>query len=246
MEPVFIEGQTMNCIIVDDDKISREILGGFISKYPSLSLIGSYNSSFEARNALAKRNDIELIFLDIMMPEMNGFDFLDSLELPPNIIIVSSNDEFAAKAFDFNVADYLVKPITYGRFCKAVEKIFRYFSNKEQKQIDDKEIFVKSGSNLVNLKLKDIVYIEALENYVTINTSTEKYTIHFTMKAIEKIIPSKLFVRTQRSYIVNKGMIKKITDSSVDLLYVNDTTISIPLGKSFRDNLLNDINLMAK
>ena len=235
----------MNCIIVDDDKISCKVLEGFIASYPSLSLVGTYNSSFEARNFLAKRRDIELIFLDIMMPEMNGFDFLNSIDLPPNIIIVSSNDEFAAKAFDFNVADYLVKPIAYGRFCKAVDKIFRYFANNGQKQVDEREIFVKSGPNLVKLKLKDIVYIEALENYVTINTATDKYTIHFTMKAIENIIPSKLFVRTQRSFIVNKGMIKTITDSSVDL-FVNNSSISIPLGKSFRDNLLNEINLMAK
>jgi DNA-binding LytR/AlgR family response regulator len=235
----------MNCIIVDDDKVSGKVLEGYIKKNSSLTLLGSFDSSLEARNLLTNRNDIELVFLDIMMPEMDGFDFLASLESPPNIIITSSEEGFAAKAYDFNVVDYLIKPITYGRFCKAVDKVSRYFTGKVKDIGENKEVFVKSGNTLVKLILKNIVYIEALENYIMINTQTDKYTVHFTMKAISELMPSSIFVRTHRSFIVNKSMIKTITDSSVDL-YNGSTIINIPLGKSFRDELLNDINLMVK
>ena len=105
----------MNCIIVDDDKVSCKILEEYVAKSTSLTLLGTYSDSVEARSILTKRHDIDLVILDILMPEMDGFDFIGSLDFPPNIIIVSSADEFALKAFDFNVVDYLLKPITYGQ-----------------------------------------------------------------------------------------------------------------------------------
>ena len=235
----------MNCIIVDDDKICCKILEGYVKKSSSLNLIGSFSESIAARNVLTERKDIELIILDIEMPEMNGFDFIGSLDFPPNIIIVSSGEEYALKAFDFNVVDYLLKPISYGRFCKAIDKTIRYYSRKEVSNTGDEEIFIKKGSSLVKLKLKDIIYIEALENYVTLTTNDDKFTIHFTMKAIESQVPSGLFIRVHRSFIINKSMIQAIKENSLDLI-VGDTIKSIPVGKSFRDDLLNDINVMAR
>ena len=235
----------MNCIIVDDDKLSCKLLEGYVCKFSSLNLIGTFNDSVSARNELSKRKDIELIILDIEMPEMDGFDFIGSLEFPPNIIIVSSAEEYALKAFDFNVVDYLLKPVTYARFCKAIDKTIRYFTRKETVNSGDEEIFIKKGSSLVKLKLKDIIYVEALENYVTVNTREEKFTIHFTMKAIENQLPSVLFTRVHRSYIVNKSMIQAIKENTLDLI-VGDALKSIPVGKSFRDTLLNDINVMAR
>jgi DNA-binding LytR/AlgR family response regulator len=235
----------MNCIIVDDDKLSCKILEGYVSKSSSLNLIGSFSDSVEARDVVTKRKDIELIILDILMPEMNGFDFIGSLDFPPNIIIVSSAEEFAIRAFDFNVVDYLLKPVTYGRFCKAIDKTIRYFVRKEITNTGDEEIFIKKGSSLVKLKLKDIIYIEALENYVTLTTKDDKFTIHFTMKAIENQLPSGVFIRVHRSFIINKSMIQAIKENSLDL-NVGSSLKSIPVGKSFRDSLLNDINVMAR
>jgi DNA-binding LytR/AlgR family response regulator len=235
----------MNCIIVDDDKICCKILEGYVKKSTSLNLIGFYSESIAARNILTERKDIDLIILDIEMPEMNGFDFIGSLDFPPNIIIVSSGEEYALKAFDFNVVDYLLKPVSYGRFCKAIDKTIRYYSRKELSNTGDEEIFIKKGSSLVKLKLKDIIYIEALENYVTLTTNDDKFTIHFTMKAIESQVPSGLFIRVHRSFIINKSMIQTIKENSLDLT-VGDTIKSIPVGKSFRDDLLNDINVMAR
>ncbi|MBA4321457.1 MAG: DNA-binding response regulator, partial [Odoribacter sp.] len=194
---------------------------------------------------MSNRQDIDLIFLDIEMPELDGFDFIGSLEFPPNIIIVSAAEEYARKAFDFNVVDFLLKPVPYARFCKAIDKTIRYFTRKESVSSGDQEIFIKKGSTLVKLKLKDIIYVEALENYVTVNTRGEKYTIHFTMKAIESQLPSSLFTRVHRSFIINKSMIQAIRENSLDLI-IGDIVKSIPVGKSFRDILLNDINVMAR
>lgn len=235
----------MNCIIVDDDKLSCKILEGFVSRSPSLNLIGSFSDAVAARNIFTTRNDIDLIFLDIEMPEMNGFDFIGSLDFPPNIIIVSAAEEYALRAFDFNVVDYLLKPISYGRFCKAIDKTIKYFGRKEIPVSGDEEIFIKNGSSLVKLKLKEIIYVEALENYVTLNTSDDKYTIHFTMKAIESQLPSSIFVRVHRSYIVNKGMVQSIKENTLELL-VGDNVKTIPVGKSYRDSFLNDINVMVR
>jgi DNA-binding LytR/AlgR family response regulator len=235
----------MNCIIVDDDKLTCKILEEYVSKSSSLNIIGSYSNSVEARDILTKRHDIDLIFLDIEMPEMNGFDFIGSLDFPPNIIIVSSAEEYALRAFDFNVVDYLLKPVTYGRFCKAIDKTIRYYSRKETASTGDEEIFIKKGSSLVKLKIRDIIYIEALENYVNLNTKDDRYTIHFTMKAIENQLSAGVFVRVHRSFIVNKSLIQTIKENSLDL-NVGGSLKNIPVGKSFRDSLLNDINVMAR
>ncbi len=235
----------MNCIIVDDDKLSCKLLEGYVNKYSSLNLIGVYNDPVTARNEISSQKDVDLILLDIKMPEMDGFDLLGSLDHPPNVIVVSGGEEFALRAFDFNVVDFLLKPVSYARFCKAIDKVTRYFSPKEPPKSGDEEIFIKKGSSLVKLKLREIVYVEALENYVTLNTGTDKYTIHFTMKAIENQLPSGVFIRVHRSYIINKKMIQAIKENSLDIM-VGTATKNIPVGKSFRDTLLNDINVMAR
>jgi DNA-binding LytR/AlgR family response regulator len=235
----------MNCIIVDDDILTCKILEGYVSKSTSLNLIGTFSDPVEARDVLTKRQDIDLVILDIQMPEMDGFEIIRSLEFPPNIIIVSSAEEYALKAFDLNVVDYLLKPITYGRFCKAIDKTIRYFARKEGTKGGDEEIFIKKGSSLVKLKLTEIIYIEALENYITLNTNDDKFTIHFTMKAIENQLPSGVFIRVHRSFIINKSMIQTIKENTLDL-NVGGSVKSIPVGKSFRDSLLNDINVMAR
>jgi DNA-binding LytR/AlgR family response regulator len=235
----------MNCIIVDDDKLSCKLLEGYVNKYTSLNLLGVFNDPVSARNEIANHKDVDLILLDIKMPEMDGFDFIGSLDHPPNIIIVSGGGEFALRAFDFNVVDFLLKPVSYSRFCKAIDKVLRYFAPKEASKSGDEEIFIKKGSSLVKLKLREIVYVEALENYVTLNTNTDKFTIHFTMKAIESQLPSGVFIRVHRSFIINKSMIQAIKESSLDIS-IGHSMKNIPVGKSFRDSLLNDINVMAR
>jgi DNA-binding LytR/AlgR family response regulator len=181
------------------------------------------------------------------MPEMDGFDFISSLDNPPNIIVISSDEQHALKAFDLNVADFLLKPVHYSRFCRAIDKTIKYHTRNETREglAGEQEIFIKKGSFLEKLKFRDIIYIEALENYVTLATSVDKFTIHFTMKAIENHLPTDLFIRVHRSYIVNKSMIQTIRENTLDIV-VGNTLRSIPVGKSYRDALLDDINVMAK
>lgn len=235
----------MNCIIVDDDKISSRILLEHVKKSSFLNLTGVYNNAIDARNDIANRTDIDMVLLDIEMPDMDGFDFISSLESPPSIIMVTSNESYAVKAYNLDVIDYLIKPVDYSRFCKAVDKVIRYQSRGSTENIGNQEVFIKKGSILVKLKLIEIVVIEALENYVVVHTDKEKYTIHFTMKAIEQQLPSQIFVRVHRSYIVNKSRISMIKDNSVEISGKCEIS-NIPIGKSYRDSLLKEINVMMR
>lgn len=234
----------MNCIIVAD-KSGQKILEDFVKKLSSLILSGTYSDSKAFREQLLQKQDIDLIFLDIDISGNDILDFISGLDYQPNIIIVSSGDKDALKAFDFNAVDYMLKPLTFVRFCKAIDKAIRYYSKKETGSTVDNEIFIKKGSTLVKLKLKDIIYVEALENYIILNTRDGKYTIHFTMKAIENQLPSGIFSRVHRSFIVNRGMIQAIKDSFLELAVGDDKKL-IPVGNSFRDQLLNGINLITR
>ena len=234
----------MNCIICAN-KNSSQLLEEFVGKSSSLNLIGTFSDSASIRAQLSKRQDIDLIFLDVDIPEMDIFNFINSFDHQANIIIVSPDDKDALKAFEFNVVDYLLKPVTFSRFCKAVDKAIRYFANKEVSNSDANEIFIKKGSTLVKLKIRDIIFVEALENYVTLNTKNEKFTIHFTMKALEYQLPSDTFIRVHRSFIVNISLIKTIKENSIDLIIGNELR-DIPIGQSYRDPLLNRINIMTR
>jgi len=234
----------MNCIIGADKKTSK-LFEEFVGKFDSLNLAGTFIDSVSIQNQLLIQKDVDLVFLDFEILGMDGFEFISSLDYQPNIIIISSSDQNALKAFDFNAVDYLIKPVVYSRFCKAVDKAITYYSRKEVSNSVDNEIFIKKGSSLVKLKLKDLVYIEALENYVTLYTNAEKFTIHFTMKALDNQLPLSIFIRVHRSYIVNKSMIQGIQENSLDLI-IADTIKNLPVGKSYRSLLLNNINLIAR
>jgi DNA-binding LytR/AlgR family response regulator len=235
----------MNCIIIDDDKLSLRIIEEFVEKTEFLNLIDSYSNAIDAINAFNK-NEIHLIFLDVEMPEMSGLEFLKTLKDPPQIIIVSSKDKYAIEAFEYDVTDYLLKPVSYARFYKAVQKAQGRYSSGDS-EANDKldEIFIKNNSSLIKLKYEDIYWIEALENYVVINTYDEKYTIHFTMKSISEKLPSNRFLRVHRSYIVNVNKINVIEDNTV-IYEVADGAKVIPIGKSYKDKLMSYINLMSR
>lgn len=233
----------MNCIIIDDDLMSRRVIEEFIGRTEQLILLNSYENAVDAINAFNTGEDVDLIFLDIEMPEMSGIDFLETLQNPPQIIIVSSKEKYALDAFNYDVTDYLLKPVSYSRFFKAINKANVRFKNKVDTK--DDEIFIKKNSALVRLKYEQILWVEALENYVIFNTYTEKYTIHFTMKAIEQKLPNNMFTRVHRSFIVNTRSINLIEDNSI-IINTKEGSKTIPIGKSYKDKLMGDINLMVK
>lgn len=235
----------MNCIIIDDDDLSRRVIEEFVKRTEYLNFTQSFSSPVEAINYLKQGNEVDLIFLDIEMPEMSGIEFLTTLARPPQIIIVSSKEKYALEAFEYSVTDYLLKPVTYARFFKAVNKAFDIFANTKHDIDAEKEIFIKKNSSLVRLKYNDILWVEALENYVVINATTDKFTIHFTMKAIESQLPASRFKRVHRSFIVNISRIASIEDNSIIIKLAEGKKV-IPIGKSYRDKLLKEINLMNK
>jgi DNA-binding LytR/AlgR family response regulator len=237
----------MNCIIVDDDKLSIKIIEEFVGRTEGLHLVGSFSSAVKAMNSLNQPDaeKVDLIFLDIEMPEMSGIEFLESIDIVPQVIIYSSQEKYALESYEYDVTDYLLKPVQFGRFIKAVNRARERYKRKESPVKESTEIFIKNNGSLVRIKYDDILWIEALENYVVLNTFSERYTIHFTMKSIADKMPPNKFMRIHRSFIVNFSKIKVIEDNSV-IIKTDSGTKVIPIGKSYREKLMNDINLISK
>ena len=240
-----MQTEEMNCIVIDDDKLSRRILKEYIQKVDFLNLMESFDNAVQAINYMKQGKEVDLIFLDIEMPEMSGLEFLDTLKKTPQIVIVSSKENYALDAFEYDVADYLLKPFVFGRFYKAVDKAQNNHLKSAVYSGQKNEIFIKKNSSLIKLRYDDILWVEALENYVIVTTYNERYTIHFTMKAIEKKLPASRFIRVHRSYIVNIGNINVIQDNLL-IIPINGGVKTIPIGKSYKENLMNDLNLMMK
>src|ERR1700677_2075993 len=180
----------MNCIIIDDDQACRTVLEQMIVQTDPLKHIGSYESGMQAINAL-KNNDTHIIFLDVEMPEMSGIDMLAELEIKPLVILTTSHKEYALDAYEHEVVDYLVKPVTLPRFLKAVSKAEKRFENSFMGGLSDDRnyFFVRKDSVINKLAVADVVWVEAMGDYVTINTKEKKIIIHSTLKAIEKKLP---------------------------------------------------------
>ena len=227
----------MNCIIVDDDKFSRKILKDFIDQTEVLTIVAECTSAVEAVNLLSKEK-VDLMFLDIKMPGMTGMELVKNLEYKPLIILITGYKEFAIEAFEYNVTDYIVKPLNYARFSKAVERANELYKN-EIVDISENNFFVKSSGALVKINSEEILWIEALENYIVINTAQDKYTVHMTMKALEAKLPSEEFIRVHRSYIVRKNKIESISDDGISIGKEH-----IPVGRTYKKELNNNIKLL--
>lgn len=234
----------MNCIIAADIK-NCTVLEEMVRKSSSLNLMGVYRDFESIKNQLSEQNEIDLVFLDLDTIEADFLGFFGSLNEHPNLILVSASDQNALKAFDLDVVDYLLKPLNFPRFCKAIDKAIRYYPHKGTDKNADTELFIKKGTSLIKLKLKDIIYVEALENYVTLNTNNQRFTIHFTLKGVENQLPSEVFVRIHRSFVVNMSMIQTIHEDSLDVNFGNSLK-NLPVGKSFRETLMKKINLISR
>ena len=224
----------MKCIIIDDDVASRNILMHLIKQIDYLQLTGIYENSLKALPVL-ELEDIDLVFLDIEMPEMNGIDLLRNHKMPMTII-TTMHSKYALEAFEHNIIDYLIKPVTLARFIKAIEKAkVRLDKRKNQKNY----FFIKKDSVLNRVPVENILWIEALGDYATIFTTEKKYVVHLTLKVIEGKLPPDKFLRVHRSYIVNVDCIEHIDDS---ILSVNKQFI--PIGVSYREQVFKTLNLL--
>lgn len=228
----------MNCIIIDDHELSRKSLEHFVSKTGFLNLTNSFSNPVEALSFVSA-NKVDLIFLDIEMPEMNGMEFIGAIKQNlPQIILTTYHQEFALAAFEFNVTDYIMKPIVYTRFLQAVLKAKDIFEKQAAHHINSDTVFVKKGASIVKLKKSEIVYIEALVDYVVLYTDKEKFIIHSSMNSMESKLSSKEYMRVHRSYIIRIDKIECIEDNAIS--YKEKL---IPIGKTYREQVLKRLQM---
>ena len=229
----------MKCLVVDDDELSRGILEDLISDTSSLELVASCDDPIKAFNIL-KEFKIDLLFLDIEMPKMDGISMLKALSPLPQVILVTSHDEYAVESYEYDVTDFVKKPISTARFLKAVEKANKRFNTDASLFTTKGEtIFIKSDSKLVQINTHKIFWIEALGNYMRVITEDGKYTILSTMKDVANKLPSDEFVRVHRSFIVRLDKIESIEDNYI---VINNNQINI--GKAYKEGLSGKLNLL--
>lgn len=230
----------INVLIVDDEPLAQDVIEAHVSRIPELHLVQKCNNALEATEAL-QVHDIDLMFLDIQMPQLTGVDFLKTLDNPPMVIFTTAYANYAVEGFELNALDYLLKPISFDRFEKAVEKakeqiLLRKASVEPAESVD--HMYVKSDKKLVRVKYTDIIYIEGLKDYVIIRTDTGRLITLQTMKSLEDKLPAKLFRRVHRSYIVGVSRIHAIEGNMVEV-FEKGQAKHIPIGKNYRDELLD-------
>jgi len=230
---------TLNCLVVDDDSLSRNILEDLINDTTSLNLAASCQDPIQAFNFL-KEQQVDLLFLDIEMPKMDGMEMLRNLNPLPQVVLVTSHTEYAVESYEYDVTDFIKKPITPARFLKAIDKVYKRLSTEETKITTKGDtIFIKSDSRLVQIDTNKIFWIEALGNYMRVITEDGKYTILSTMKDVASKLPSDEFVRVHRSFIVRVDKIKSIEDN-----YIIIDEKQINIGKAYKDGLNKFLNLL--
>lgn len=234
----------INCIIIDDDPLAAKVLQELIEKTDFLNLLRTYSS---AKEAIFKKEEIsqnvDLIFLDVEMPEMTGIEFLSAFEKHPYVIIVSSKKHYAIDAFEFEVTDYLTKPVSLTRFTKAVDRIVNLMQEKQNKGTKTTgDIFFKTDKGFIRLKSDDVFYIEGLENYIKVFTPQKTYVVHHTLKSIIEKLPPQ-YIRIHRSNIININHIHQIQNNVV-VIILNDKRKVIPVGKAYRENFYEQLNIL--
>lgn len=230
---------SLNCIIVDDDAMSRLAIRKLVERSDSLHLVAECPDAMQAQEVLMKE-PVDLVFLDIHMPGMNGLELIQNVEQKPMFVLTSARKEYAVQAFDYGVLDFLLKPIEYPRFLKSVERATHAAGRKRFDGSGKANIFVKSEpGRLVKIKGEDILYVEALADYVIIHKTNEKYTVHSTMKSIEKKLPQDDFVRVHRSFIVR---LDKITEMEENTIAISGRPI--PVGRAYRQDLHSRLNFI--
>ena len=223
----------IKCIITDDEPFARKGLQGYIEKIDFLQLVGVCENALQL-NDILRRQPADLLFLDIEMPYMTGIEFLKNLSNPPKIVFTTAYEKYAVQGFDLDILDYLLKPISFQRFLKAANKAHEYF--QEAVSANSDYIFVKAESKLEKIHFKDIFFVEALENYVAIQTSGRKIITHLTLTSLKEKLPGKEFIQPHKSFIVS---IDNITSIEGNVIHINQ--FNIPISKYQKDEVMERI-----
>ncbi len=222
-------------VIVDDEPLALEVLKTYIAQMSNLELTASCKNALEANEAL-KQNEVDLLCLDVQMPQITGIDFLKTLKNPPLVLLTTAHPEYALEGYELDVVDYLMKPISFERFMKAINKVEERLSKTEGHVTED-HVFVKADKKFIKVYFKDILYIEGLKDYVIIRNEEGRVITLQTMKSLENKLPQDRFIRIHRSFIVN---VDKIQSVMGNMLEINEKGAPkfIPIGKNYRDQLM--------
>ena len=232
MEPV------MNCVIIDDEPLAREGINNYVQEIDFLRVAGTCENAIELIKVM-DRQKVDLIFLDIQMPKMNGMDFLKITKDPPIVIITSAYPSYALESFQLNVLDYLLKPITFDRFFQAAKKAKDYLQllSGQMSNVDPKRyFFIKCENKYEKIFFDNILYIEGMQNYVRIYTEKGKYLTLLTLKEIEQNVAKESFLRVHKSYIINTAKIDSIEKHEISI-----QSARIPISRNFRDDVIEKV-----
>jgi DNA-binding LytR/AlgR family response regulator len=243
----------MDCIVIDDEKMARVIIKTLCNETEGMTVISEFSNSMDAFKFL-HTNKVDLIFLDIHMPGFSGLDFIKTLKDPPKVIFTTTDSKFAIEAFEFNfIVDYLLKPVSSERFKKAVEKAKKliYLENLENSKAEKKtskldeteehknDFYVNIDRRLVKIDLPSICFVQAKGDYIFVKTDDKEYEVHASLKKIEQKLPTSLFLKVHRSYIIN---VKKIIDIEDNSVLINRDVI--PVSRSNRPDLMKRLDLL--
>lgn len=225
----------INCIIVDDEPVSQDILKKYVSDTPTLNLLQVCNNAFEASEALMQ-HQIDLIFLDINMPKLSGMKFYKSLNNPPYVIFTTAYPEFAAEGFEVDAIDYLLKPFPFDRFLKAINRAIERIRKPEKQTVSGEYILLKADKKLHRINLSEISHLEALGDYVKVFYNDSFILVHDTLQSLLDQLPLKDFIRIHKSFVISTTHIDYVEGNQVKI-----GELEIPIGQTFRDNFLERI-----
>ncbi|UYQ95461.1 LytTR family DNA-binding domain-containing protein [Chitinophaga horti] len=218
----------LQCIIVDDEPLAVQVIEQFVRKMPELELAGTFNNPVEALSFLAKSPQVKLVFLDIQMPELTGVEFMQLRQTNVDVIIVSAYDEYALEGFKYDAVDYLLKPVPFGMFVKAVQKVLHRLPMQQAPPQPD-FIFIRTDKRIIRLNLHEILFVEALRNYVAIQTTSQKILTLQNLRSFEEALPSQQFIRVHKSFIVSISKVDSVEKQRIfmgaHLVPVGDTYV---------------------
>jgi len=232
------------CLIVDDEPLARELIKGYVAKLENFEIVAECSDAMKALNTL-RAKPVDLMFMDIQMPQITGIEFLKTLKHPPKVIITTAYREYALDGFELDVVDYLLKPITFERFLKSVNKFYQMNQDDVQvvsghsfdKGADESFIYVKENKKVIKIYLSEIKYIEGLSEYVQIYTDKRKVIVKTSLTQMEEKLPNEQFLRIHKSYIISVSKIEAFTANTIEI-----QNKELPIGRSYKNVVLNLLN----
>jgi len=227
--------KNLRCIIIDDEPVARKIIREFVEKVPFLTLCGQFEDAVSA-DAFLKQNQVDLMFVDIEMPEVSGLEFVKSLPVKPMVVITTAFPEYALEGFELDIIDYLLKPVAFNRFSKAAQKAREYSELKDMAlpNLLSSYIFVRCEKRIEKVELNDIFYIESVGNYINIYLEDRKLSAYLTMKSLEVQLPLNEFIKIHQSFLVSFSKINSIEGNHIK---INNKLL--PISRNYRDTIMN-------